>query len=207
MNISVHKHIFPLGISTSILIAALTDSVAAANFVTLDYSGRFGDDLSCFIDEGPPSNRRCFFEDLKGGSFSGFLVFDESGTQPRNNPSPTLNLFDKAGNSVKQQIFVDGRVRFNDDIANLNLQNYLGPRYQEELIAQFQAPGVTSVNQPFGAFISGDYRRNEGGMFGIFQSINIVDVSVKLRQVPEGNLILGVFSCFSLSWLLKIRKN
>ncbi|BDA71846.1 hypothetical protein CAL7716_060120 [Calothrix sp. PCC 7716] len=84
----------------------------------MDYSGRFGDEISCTI-EGPPSNRRCSFEDLKGGSFSGFLEFDESGTQSRNNPSPRLNLFDKDGLQVNQQIFINAGVNFNNDIANL----------------------------------------------------------------------------------------
>jgi hypothetical protein len=204
MNISVSKQFFIISISTSALFAVFADSVAAFSFVTLDYSGRFGNDLSCSID-GPPSNRRCMFEDLKGGSFSGFLVFDETGTQPRNT-SIRLNLFDKDGLQVEEQIFINGRVDFNNNIANLNLQNLFG-RFSEELTVKFQAPGVTSVKQPFGAFINGNYRENQGTIFGMSQSINIVDASVKLRQVPEGSLILGVFSCFSLSWLLKGHKN
>lgn len=205
MNIKFQKQLFTLGTSAFILINGLIDSVSA---VTLNYSGRFADEISCSI-EGPPSNRRCDFEDLEGGSFSGFLELDESGARLGNTAPPRLNLFNKAGNNINQQIFIVSGINFNQNIANLSLQNFLDPTYEELLTVSFQAPGVTNITEPFGAFISGNYRKREGLSRRISQSINIVSATVTPEtpsKVPEGSLILGIFSCFGLSWLLQSMK-
>lgn len=202
MKIKFPKQLFTVGIRTSILVSTAIDSAFAVN---LNYSGRFGNTISCSI-EGLPSDRRCSFEDLKGGSFQGFLEFDESLALNRNTATPRLSLFNKAGINIDQRFFIVAGVDLKDNVANLTFNNNF-TCFEEFLAVSFQAPGVTNITEPFGAFINGNYRRRDGLSRRISQSINIVDANVTTSKVPEGSLVLGIFTCFGLSCLLRKAKN
>lgn len=176
------------GILQKLSVLVGSSTVLALSFIApvealiLNISGRFADTSSCTVEGPPRDDFRCLVQDLEGGSFTGTIDVDDPNTE-FSGAVEGIKFFDKFGNDVTQENFARGLINLSEGKATLSLFSDFGV-FQNNLTLNFLPPQVPNPTNPFGAFTSGGYRKQEGASLKIFQSIDVVSATISDGTIP-----------------------